>query len=184
MKNVIFYVSIAVIALLSIIGILYIISSNKEHVQRNLVVSQQKVCEANFDKMHKTIAQIAEVADAKMEQSKEAFKEIYPELISGRYDSDNGMLMKWIQESNPQFDLVSAGSIYDKLAVAIEANREEYFNEQEKLISYRNEHNNILTTFPGSVFFPNREKIEIVIITSEYTENTYKSGKEDDISIY
>jgi ABC-type Na+ efflux pump permease subunit len=183
MRKEFWYVLIAVASLAVILIIGYFVTSNKEIKQRELVLNQQKVCEANFDKMYKVIAQVAEVADVKMEESKEAFKEIYPELISGRYENDNASLMKWIQESNPQFDIANAASLYDKLAIAIESNREQFFVEQKKLQSYKTEHNNILKTFPGS-FYLDRDTIEIVIITSDYTEKIYNSGKEENINIF
>ena len=134
--------------------------------------------------MFKVISQLAEVADVKMEKSKNAFKEIYPALMEGRYGKGDGSLMKWVTESNPQFDLNAAANLYDKLAVAIEANRQEFFIEQQKLIDYNREQRASLKKFPGSWFLESSDTIHIVVVTSATTKETFRTGEENDISIY
>lgn len=93
---------IGIVSLLfvGIIGIMYVSTSNKEIRIKNLADAQQETCEAYFDKMWKTLKQQAGVAD----QYKSAFKEIYPDLIAGRYSNGQGQLMNWIQEHNLEFD--------------------------------------------------------------------------------
>jgi hypothetical protein len=119
-----------------------------------------------------------------MIESKEAFKEIYPALIEGRYSSDSdGSLMKWIQESNPTFDIASAANLYDELVVVIESNRKEFFIEQQKLIDLKRENDVLLNTFPGT-WFLDSDPIEITIIESEYTKEVFATGEENDIKIY
>lgn len=173
-----------IIAVLAIIVLfMYVNISNKEVDRRNQVTAQQKACEANFDKMYKTIAQLAQIPEQYAKTSKEAFKEIYPDLISGRYQNDNGTFMKWITESNPTYDMASIGKLYEKLAVAIEANRAEFFMEQKKLISYQQEHKNILQKWPGS-WLLSRDTITITIITSTYSEQVYKTGKDDNVELF
>ena len=150
--------------------------NNKEKTLRNLVEAQTQSNEANFDKMFKVIQQIAQTADA----SKEAFKEIYIPLMEGRYSGEKGnALMKWVTESNPNFDL----SLYKKLAEAIESNRDEFFNEQKKLIDYNLSHTNLIQTFPGSFFCSNKEKIDIHLVTSAKTKEVFKSGEENNIDL-
>jgi len=163
----------------------WIRTSNKEIKLRNEVSAQQDVCKAFFDNMFKSIAQVAEVADVKMDKSKEAFKEIYPALIEGRYSGEKGgALMKWVTESNPQFDISAAGSLYDKLADVIEAKRNEFFTEQKKLTSINNQHKNIIETWPGSWFLSGRDTIVITIITSTKTKEVYATGEENDIKLF
>jgi hypothetical protein len=165
--------------------ITWVVKSNKEVKLRNKVLAQQDVCKEFYDNMFKSIAQVAEVADVKMEKSKEAFKEIYPALIEGRYSGEKGgALMKWVTESNPQFDLNAAGSLYDKLANVIEAKRSEFFMEQKKLTSYQQEHKNILQTWPGSWFLAGRDTVPVTIITSAKTKEVYATGEENDIQIF
>jgi len=175
-------VTIAIISGIAILlGIIYfsvrVSYKNDEARLRNQVLGQQTSNQANFDKMFKVIAQIAQVAD----QYKEAFKEIYPQLIEGRYSGEKGgALMKWVQESNPTFDT----SLYNKLANAIEAQREEFFIEQQKLIDYQREHKNLIMTWPGSAWFSEKDTIGITIVTSYTAKQAFSTGEENDINLF
>jgi hypothetical protein len=187
MKNFIIALGIVTLSLGGIVLVMYISLNNKEKRGRNLTEAQQNVCQANFDKMHKVIVQTAQVPERFIEQSKEAFKEIYPQLMEGRYSNERGgALMSWVSEHNPNFDMAAVGKMYERLQVVIEANRNEYFNEQEKLISYRNNHKNLIETWPGSMFIKKERRVpvEITVITSTFTEDVYRTGKEDDIDLF
>jgi hypothetical protein len=156
----------------------YITTSNTEITLRNRVSAQQTTCEAYYDKVWKIISQKAQVAD----KYKETFKDIYPKLMEGRYGGDNGnLLMKWITESNPNFDV----SLYKDLSASIEAERTGFFMEQKKLIDINNAHKTYKSVFPASFFFlfSNRPDVEIKVITSSKTQDVYKTGNEDDIKI-
>lgn len=177
-----------VIAFLVFIGgcssITYVVESNKEIKLRNQVIGQQDNCKDFYDNMFKSIAQVAQVTEAKKDAAKESFKEIYPALMEGRYSNDKGgALMKWVTESNPQFDINAALSLYDELARVIEEKRNEFFMEQKKLISYQQQHKNLVQTFPGS-FFLDRDTIAITLITSAKTKEVYATGEENDIDVF
>ena len=123
-------VTMVVILLAGVCILGYFISVNNTEIRlRNLVKAQQEVCEANFDKMWKVIKQITHVSDTYLE----AFKEIYPQLISGRYQ---GKDIKFVAEHNPPLDT----AVLQQLANAIEINREEFFSEQRLLVARQNEH--------------------------------------------
>jgi len=141
---------------------------NKEIQLRNLTEAQKKVCEANFDKMWKVIKQITNVSD----KYRDTFMEVYPQLIAGRYQ--NGV-SKFVMESNPGFDI----GLMSQLANAVETNREMFFENQKKLVAYRNEHKNLIENIPGCIFLAGKQPIEITVITSDHTEDIYKSGKEN-----
>lgn len=187
MKNLfIAFIIVVAFSFLTVL-ILRISLNNKEKRIRNLTEAQQKVCLANFDKMYKVIAQTTQIPERFVEQSKKAFKEIYPDLIAGRYSNERGgALMSWISENNPNFDMSAIGKLYERLQVVIESNRKEFLNEQEKLISYRNAHKNLIETWPGNWFIDEKRRIpvEIIIITSTETEEVYKTGKEDKINLF
>jgi len=175
-----------VVAVIASIGFFVAIGiSNTEKRLRILTEQQEKVCKANFDKMFKVISQVAQVAERNMEASKEAFKEIYPALMEGRYSNDRGgALMSWVTEQNPQFDMQATSKLYEKLANAIEANRTEYFKMQEKLIDFQRAHREYIAVFPNSIIVGSRGDVEITVITSSKTEAVYESAKEDDISVF
>ena len=98
-----------------IVTLMYFSYNSTEVELRKQAEAQRGKVEGTYDVMWKTITQQASVS----EQYKDAFKEIYPELIEGRYSQGDGSLMKWIQESNPTFDT----SLYKKLMQTIEVQR-------------------------------------------------------------
>lgn len=170
-------IGLAIVTIGIIFGSMYVSSSNGEIRLRNQITAQQDVCKAYYDKLWKVISQKAQVAD----QYKDAFKEIYPKLIEGRYGNEKGgALMKWIQESNPTFDV----SLYKDLSVAIEGEREGFFMEQKKLVDLNAQHRNVRQTWPGSMFIGSRPDIAIIIVTSAKTDEVMKSGQENDIEIF
>lgn len=174
-KAIITGVSILTFAI--IVVIIGVTASNKEIRLRSQITAQKQVCEAFYDKLWKVIAQKAQVAD----QYKGAFKEIYPQLIEGRYGNEKGgTLMKWITESNPTFDV----SLYKDLMLSIEAERAGFFMEQKRLVDLNNEHRIIRQTFPASMFIGGRADIEITIVSSDATKKVMETGKENDIEIF
>ena len=72
---------------------MYVSYNNREVNLRNLAEAQRGNIENVYDKMWKILQQKAQVTD----EYKEAFREIYPQLIEGRYSQGDGSLMKWIQ---------------------------------------------------------------------------------------
>jgi predicted negative regulator of RcsB-dependent stress response len=160
--------------------------NNTQIELREKVVAQQEVCKANYDKMFKVISQVAQVPEQFMEKSKEAFKEIYPELMEGRYGNDRGgAMMSWVTESNPQFDMGAASKLYENIQIAVEANREEYFVQQAKLIDMNRAHTVYVTKVgPRQMFLSDTSVIEITIITSTVAEKVYETGKDDDIKLF
>lgn len=169
----VFLVLLIVVCLL---GITYCHYNNMEILLRNLLVAQQEANEVTFDKTWKIVQQQAEVAD----EYKEAFKEIYPQLMEGRYGNDKNSFMKWVQEANPNFDT----SLYKQLMASIENQRTEFSREQNKLIDIKREHDNLRTTFPGNIFVGGRPEFKIIIVTSTKTDKTFKEGKEDDTKVF
>jgi hypothetical protein len=169
-------VSIAVLTII-ILFFMNISIENKEIDLRERTMAQNKKCEAYFDKMWKVLKQKAGVTD----EYKEAFKEIYPKLIEGRYSKGDGSLMKWVQESNPNFDV----SLYQSLMRSIEVERTGFFNEQSSLIDMQREHSVYLRKKPNKWFLDSSLKpVEIKIITSLKTKDAYSTGLEEDIELF
>lgn len=177
-KKLITIISITIILIFGIITFSMNISiENKEIDLRETTVAQNKRCEAYFDKMWKILKQKAGVTD----QYKQAFMDIYPKLIEGRYSQGDGSLMKWVQESNPTFD----ASMYKDLMKSIEIERTGFFNEQSILIDMQREHKVCLQKAPNRWFLADGLKpVEIKVITSSKTDEVYRTGKEDDIELF
>lgn len=188
-------ITIGLLAIGFIFGLIWAISlSNSEIRLKNRGNAQQEACAAYFDKVWKILQQQAQVTD----QYKDGFKEIYSDLMAGRYSGDSKgqgkeTFMKWIQESNPTF----SPALYEKLMASIEGQREGFFVEQQKLIDIDREHKNMCQTFPNSIIVGKRHEIGyqedekgnvirkgIVIIKSLKTDDAYKSGQENDIELF
>lgn len=146
--------------------------------EQNKLVVQGKISqrESVFDEMFKVIAQKAEVSN----QYKKAFSEIYPDLISGRYENGNGQLMQWIQESNPNFDV----SLYKDLMRSIEGLRAKFNNIQTELIAADLEQKKLLRTVPSKWFLDKNDTIPFEIISSTYAKDVSKTGIDDDIVLF
>ena len=173
-KNVGLFVTLGVALFLGIILISMKISiQNTEIGKRQNVIAKEKVCKANFDKMFKTIRDVANVTDA----ARKSFEKVYPALMEGRYGKGDGSLMKWVTESNPTFN----SSQYDKLIECIEANRDDFLNQQEQLADLQRDHDTYIKNKFNKWFLSDDQLKEqkITIITSTRTENTYKTGKDD-----
>ena len=159
---------------LAIVLISYFSYSNKEISLRNQSDAQIGKIEGVYDKMWKVIQQKTQVTT----EYKEAFKEIYPELIAGRYSE--GELVKWVQEDNPEFD----ASLYKDLMQSIEILRTEFQIAQEKELDIIREHKNLRQKFPGSLFIGGRKDIEYNIISSTRSKEIMSTGLEDDITLW
>jgi len=174
------FIGIGVVILLVIMTAIWAVSlSNNEIKLRNRGNKQQEVCSAYFDKMWKVLQQKAGVTD----QYRDGFKEIYTAMIEGRY-SDEGKgretFMKWIQESNPTFDV----SLYKDLMASIEGERNGFFIEQEKLIDIDRQHKDMRMIWPNTLIIGDKPDLDIIVIKSIKTEQVYKTGQENDIDLF
>ena len=173
---------LGLLALLILVPVGMWISYNNQEVQlRNQITAQIKVNNAVYDQVWKVISQQAQVTDS----YKESFRDIYVNIMQGRYSqgSKDGSLMKWIQESNPQFD----SRLYEKLMTSIEAQRISFTNNQKMLIDLKLQHDNLLDVFPGNVFLVwlgGKQKIDIPIVTSTRTEQVFETRKDDDVELF
>jgi hypothetical protein len=166
-----------VVFILLLVFLMNMSYTNGQITRRNLTTAQQDVCRAHFDKMWKTIQQTAQLPDA----AKDGFREMYTPLIEGRYNTERGgALMSWIQEQNPNFDW----ALYENVQIVIKSERESYFQEQRKLIDFQRNHKNYIQMVPNRWFLDENDTIPIVIITSQVTEDTYKTGQENNINVF
>ena len=167
---------ICVIVVLVVLVGMYFTYNNKEVALRKEAEAQKGKIEGVHDKMWKVIQQKAEVSN----EYREAFEKIYPELISGRYANDNGNVMKWIQESNPDFDT----SLYKDLQQAIEIQREYFNNAQTRMLDVIKERETLLETYPSKWFISNKSKIDYEVISSTATKGTMTTGIDDEVSVF
>lgn len=178
MKKLIILISIIVSVIVFSIVIYGISTSNTEIKLRNKGMAQYDVCKATFDNMWKILKEQAHLKD----EYKNDFLAVYEPLIKGRYSDSTGkvVLMKWIQEHNPQFDI----SLYKNLSASIESERHGFLNQQKMLIDIDREHKTLRQTFPEKLFIGSRKDLEIKIITSDRTQEIFDSGKENDYELF
>lgn len=175
---------IILIALLVILGCgaatfagMYFSYNNKEIALRAKAEAQVGKIEGVHDKMWKVIQQKAQVTT----EYKDAFAEIYPDIISGRYSGEgDGSLMKWVTESNPNFDT----SLYTDLMQSIEILRSEFQRNQETMLDLIREHKTLCTTYPGRWFISNTLEIEYTVISSTKSKVVMETGIDDDVKLF
>ena len=163
-----------VVILLAIWGVR---TSNSEIRLRNTIGGENKVVEAYFDKMWKIIKQQAGVT----EEYKDSFHLIYKDLMAGRYSGEGkGEMMLWIKEQNPQFET----TLFEKLMVTIEAQREGFFVQQKKVVDMVITHKNMIETFPSSMILGERPLIVYEVISSTTSKQVMETRTEDDIDLF
>jgi len=170
-------VGVIVAGLVGLVG-MFITYSNQEVELSTQFGAQQKANTVIYDKVWKTLQQKAGVAD----QSADKFGEIYANIMDARYGDKDQVLMNWIQEQNPTFDM----SLYKDLSLSIEANRAEFANVQQKLIDIKREHDNLRMKIPSSFFLAMKgtKELQMQIVTSTRTEKAFDTGKDDDVGLF
>lgn len=154
----------------------YISITNQEVRLRNQFDAEQQKIEMVYDNMWKTIQQTAEVSD----KYQESFKDIYVQIMDKRYDKNDGTLMNWIKEANPNFDI----RLYDKLATTIEVERHRFLNAQTKAVDIQRIHNNMLDVIPSKWFLGSCPRLEYEVISSSRSKNVMNTRLDDDVSIF
>lgn len=177
LKNVIFgsIAAVVVVLILFIVGG-YFHYNNKEVALRQQAEAQRGNIEATHDAMWKILQQKAQVTD----EYRAAFDSIYPKLIEGRYSQGDGSLMKWIKESNPNFDT----SLYMDLMQSIEIERNNFKTSQSRMLDIIREHETLCKTVPAKWFISDDSPIEYKVISSTKTKAVMQTGLDDDTGLF
>lgn len=149
---------------------------NSEATLRNKAGAQQKANEATFDNTWKTISQVAQVNDEYKEDFRKSWKEILEAQNGGQRAS---MMTATMTKINPKFD----SSLSKKVMTVVEGSRKEFLNGQTKLIDIKREHDNLRTTLPAKWLVGDKPELAIVVVTSGRTNDSFESGKDDDVSL-
>lgn len=170
-------VALGALALIALIAIVMYISYNNQEIRlRKEAEAQKGQVENVHDTMWKVIQQKAGVT----EEYRDTFEKIFPEIIAGRYANDDGTSMKWIQESNPEFDT----SLYRDLMQAIEVQRM-YFNQaQSRMLDIIRQRETLIETIPACFFISNKSKIEYKLVSSTRSKGAMATGVDDEIDIF
>lgn len=153
-----------------IIATMYISYNNKEIALRKESEAQRGKIETVRDRMFQIIREQANVAS----EYRDAFNEIYPKIIEGRY-KDGGQLMKWIQEANPTFDT----SLYQKVSNSIEVQRTAFTSTQNRMLDIINQRATLIEQMPSCWFIKNKSMIDYEPITTSATKTVMSTGVDD-----
>lgn len=172
---------IAVVGMFALIafvfGGMYMSSHNAEVSLRNQFNAQQKNNESSFDKTWKTIQQQAGVAS----EERETFKETYTDIMDATEGvAGRGMLASFFQQA--KIDI--SPDLFRKLMTTIEAQRESFHRDQQKLLEIKKDHDNVLSRFPSSMFVGGRDPLEANIVTSSKTSEAFDSGEDNDVDLF
>ena len=153
--------------------------ANKETRLAVAIKAKQTDNTSEFDNLFKKIAQVAEVTQGQ----KDALIEIFTGYAKARSpDKQGGTLATWIHESCPNVDT----STFNNLQNLIAASRDAWTMRQKELIDLNREHDVLLGVFPSNIVCSllNRQKIDIVVVTSSRTEKAFATGKDDDTNVF
>jgi non-homologous end joining protein Ku len=160
-----------VFGVLVLLGFYWMSCARSEVQLRNQIEAQQDVNKASHDTMWKILKDKAGVTN----EYKDAFAKIYPDLIKGRYQDRQNLLVQFVKEANPNFDT----SLYKDLMGSIEAERKHFLREQKKLRDLKRQHDTLLDQPPSSWFLASKSHIDVTIVTSTNTEEVFETGKDD-----
>lgn len=158
-----------------------ITASNNEVGLRNQFKQKDSEKVAFYDKMWKILKGKAQVA----KQNDSSFRANINLIMTAREDAE-GLMMKWIQEANPNANYAEVSALYKDLSRSIEAERNGFFEQEKVLQDIKLQHDNLLDKFPGTVLFAilGRKHLEYKPITSDRTDNVMKTGKDNDVDVF
>lgn len=151
----------------------YFSASNTEKRLRIQTNKQQEVCEAKLANVIDILVGQAGVA----KDYTKNFKELHIAVMEGRYSGNGGeALMNWIQENhNPNY----THALHEKVMSSIEAKRNEFFNEQKKMIAISEQHEIFINQAPYEWFFHGRGSVDFIVITNTQSRAAYETGVDD-----
>jgi len=169
-----------VVLILFVLGGQIIGTFNQEASLRTTIEQKQKDNTSEFDNMWKKISQVAQVTEGQ----KEALKEIlvgYADARSQGRDG-NGSFINALHEAIPNVDTTT----FNNLQNIIVGSRDSFTMRQKELLDLKREHDKMLRTFPSNVILGmfGRRPIDVTIVTSSRTEETFKTGKDDDTDVF
>lgn len=166
-------------ALVALLAGTYAVSTvNSEVSLRNAIEAKQQDNRSEYDSLWKKITQAAQVTDAQ----KAALLEVVTAYAAARGGGgDDGAVVRWIQESVPDVDT----STFNNLQNIIAGSRDRFAMRQGELLALKADHDTLLESFPSGSLLAmlGREPIDVTVLTSTRTEDTFRRGVEDDVTV-
>ncbi len=138
---------------------------------------------ADFDKMWKTIQQVAQVPD----QHKDGFKEVMSSYASARSEGaagDGDTFLSVMQEAVPDFS--ANAQLFAKIQTVVESQREGFSMRQKELRQMKVTHDDLIGTFPGLFYnsFVGHDQLVAVVVTSGKTKEAFATGEDNDVDLF
>jgi hypothetical protein len=163
-----------------IFGGMWLSASNGEARLRNQITAKQKDNTSQLDNTIKVITQNAQVT----QEQREALKDVIVGNAEARA-THGGSLATLVHEAVPNMDQTTA--TYRQLMNTITAARNSWTENQTALLDLKREHDNLIDTQPSRFFvhtMGGKEKIEVVIVTSTRTDQSFQTGKDDNTDVF
>lgn len=162
----------------SIILILFIMNFNYKNEQAKLV-NQYNMQLSKIEGVHNNMWKILESKAGVTKEYASQFDSIYSHIISKRYDQNDKILFNWIKEQNPEFN----SELYKDLCVSIDVQRKQFLDAQLEIIDIVRVHNNLVQTFPSSLFVDHK-MLKYEMISSNYSKETMKSKIDNKVDLF
>lgn len=160
-----------------VVVMIWMSAHNTEVGLRNQFNAQQKSNESSFDKTWKVIQQQCGVATTE----RESFRKTYAEIMTATNGvAGNGQLASFFSQA--KVDVSPA--LFSKLMTTIEAQRESFHRDQQHLAKMWQQHNDVLTKMPSSLFVGGRERLDLHLVTSAKTESVFAAGQDNDVELF
>lgn len=135
----------------------------------------------NYDNMFKKFREMAQVPAMYAAD----LQKVYDSAIGKRYgEGGSKALFQMIKEANPNFD----SSMYVKLQAAIESGRNSFADDQKQLLDRKRQYETLLNGNSALAVnmwfnFPHIDLSKFDIITSDATEDAFKTKKAEEIKL-
>ena len=153
--------------------ILLVMKVNYKNEQTRLV-NQYDMQLSKIEGVHDNMWKVLESKAGVTKEYASQFDSIYNHIMSRRYDQNDKVLFNWIKEQNPEF----SNELYKDLSVTIEVQRRQFLNAQLEIIDIVRVHNNLVQTFPSSLFVEDK-MLKYEMISSTYTKGIMDGKVED-----
>lgn len=179
-KATMWVVAVGVMLLVSVVSFasLVIGTVNKDARLRNLITAKQRDNQSEHDNMWKKIQQVAQCTDEQMKR----MQEIYTSHAAARTGEGGKPSWSWVKESIPNIDTKT----FTNLQNIVTSSRDAWTQRQKELLDFKREHDDLLSVFPTAQICAllGREKIDVTIVTSTRTEESFKTGKDDSTNLF
>ena len=181
MKNKPLIYSILTISSIVFVGMIICFSSYIGAVNYGAKAEQQikAIHENNRNVLSQYVQKVKEAAQVP-DMARDDLEKVVKTAISGRYGNTGSQaMMQWIKEQNPTVD----GKIYIKIQQIIESGRDDFKNNQTRLVDVKRSYETNLNYFWRGMWlriagYPKINLNDYSIITNDYTEEAFKNGKE------